>query len=280
MSKSGIRAQTVLSSTHHNPSGTMTEVLKMASEKSWPVMEWCYKENLEPHGWLSPTEVEAKKTDVTAIMWDVEYELQEPSGEGRAIMPEAVYAMFDPALGVYAGRNGEYIESEAPVKHGRYQTGSDWARKVDHTVIITVRFDCDPQRVVAFERLTRRPWPQMVSRFEERLRRYFGYGRHDGTGLGDVIKGYLTGRPAEGVILAGRTRADLFSDYISTIERGGIVAPDIRFMHDEHKFATVDDIYGDGHPPDSFVAGALATVASKRARWIPLNYPYPLKAEA
>jgi hypothetical protein len=120
----------------------------------------------------------------------------------------------------------------------------------------------------------------MVGRFEERLRRYFGYARHDGTGLGDVVKGYLTGRPAEGVILAGRTWADLFSEYISAIERGAIVAPDIRFMHDEHRFATVDNVFGGGHPPDSFVAGPLASVASKRSRWVPLNYPYPLKAAA
>ena len=32
-------------------------------------------------------------------MWDVEYELQEPSAEGRAIHPAAVERMFDATLG-------------------------------------------------------------------------------------------------------------------------------------------------------------------------------------
>jgi hypothetical protein len=273
MSRDGVRAQTVLSSTHHHPDGTMSAVLKMAGEKGWPVCEWCYHETMEPHGWLSADEVEAKKTDVTQVMWDIEYELQQPSAEGRAVMPEAIYAMFDPDLGVYEGRDREDIEAEAPQPGASYQTGADWARKHDHTVIVTVRTDTDPMRVVAFERLHRQPWPQMVDRFERRLRRYPGRARHDGTGLGDVIASYLT-LPCEDVLLVGRTRSDLFSDYINVVESGGIVSPDIRFMHHEHEFASVDDLYGSGHPPDSFVAAALAAVPSSRRRWLPIDDHY------
>jgi hypothetical protein len=271
MSKAGVRAQTVLSSTHHNPDGTMTEVLKMAGEKDWPVYEWCYRETMQPHGWLSAQEVDAKRTDVTQQMWTVEYDLQQPSAEDRAIVPEAVEAMFDKVLGVFEGRNGEYIEIEAPRPDAEYTHGADWAKSKDWTVICTLRTDCTPARLVAFERQGRKAWPTMVSRFEARIQRYGGIAQHDSTGLGDVVAGYLT-TPAYSVQLVGRTRSDLFSNYISEIERGSIVAPHIKFMYQEHLYCRVGDLYGAGHPPDSFVAGALAAVeCGVHQRWLPVD---------
>jgi hypothetical protein len=268
MSKGGVGASIVLSSTMQYPDRTMSEILRMAAERDWGVYRWCYRESMQ--GWLSAAEVEAKRNEIPALMWETEYDLQEPNAEGRAIMPDAVYAMFDPQLGTFDGRDGEYIEIEPPQRGARYQTGADWARKADHTVITTVRTDTDPMVVVAFERLSRRPWPQQVERFEKRLARFPGHARHDGTGLGDVVHGYIRGR-AEGVMMAGRDRSDLFSDYVNVIEQGKIVCPDIRFMHTEHQYCSVDDLYGRGHPPDSFVAGALAGVRARRHRFAPLG---------
>jgi hypothetical protein len=266
MSKGGVPAQTVLSSTHHLPDGSMAEILKMAAEREqWTVMEWCYRESMQPHGWLSPDEVAAKRADVTEQMWTVEYELQQPSAEDRAVVPEAVEAMFDPALGVYEGRNGEYIETEAPRPGAEYTHGADWAKSRDWTVITTLRTDCTPARLVAFERLGRRPWPQMVARFDARIQRYPGIAQHDETGLGDVVDDSLTQR-AYGVQLVGKPRSDLFSNYINLIEKGSLVSPRIKFMHGEHLYVTYGALYGSGHPPDSFVAGALAAVACANYR--------------
>jgi hypothetical protein len=270
MGKPGNPAQTIISSTHHYPDGTMTAILRMAAEKDWHVAEYCYRESLQPHGWLDPAEVEAKRAGIPAHMFEIEYDLQAPSAEGRAIMPDAVYAMFDPALGTFEGRDGEYIEVEAPQPGARYQTGADWARKADHTVIVTVRTDVDPMVVVAFEWLSRRPWPYQVERFEKRLTRFRGDARHDATGLGDVVHGYIRGG-VDGMMLVGRARADLFSDYINLIEQGGLVAPMIRFMHQEHLYCSVDALYGRGHPPDSFVAAALAGVRYRRQRFAPIG---------
>jgi hypothetical protein len=258
MSKNGVNAQTVLSSTHHHPRGTMTEALKMAAEKGWPVYEWCYRENLEPHGWLSAAEVEAKKTDVTTQIWNIEYDLQQPSAEDRAILPQAVSAMFQRSRGEYEGANDEYIEIEPPQPGGVYQHGGDWAKSNDWTILPSVRIDCSPARLVAFERTGRRPWPQMVERFEERIARYGGEAFHDATGLGAVVDGYLS-KPAEGIILVGRTRADLLSNYVNLIEKGGIVAALISYMYREHLYASLGDLYGAGHLPDTICAMALAT---------------------
>lgn len=257
MSKRGIAAQTVISSTHHNPDGTMTEVLRQAATRNWPVYEFCYRETVKPHGWLDPSEVEGKRQEVPDSMFRVEYDLQEPAPESRAIQPEAVEAMFRPELGHHSGRNQEYIEVEPPQPGASYSTGADWARKEDWTIIATLRTDVKPVRLVAFERCGRLPWPVMVGKFEERLRQYPGAAAHDGTGLGDVVDSYLI-QPAISVLMVGRARSDLLSNYIAAVERQELESPDIEFLRNEHRYASVDDVYGSGHLPDSIAAMALA----------------------
>jgi hypothetical protein len=251
---------TVMSSTHHYPDGTMTELKRRAKDKHYPIMSWCFRESLEPHGWLTQATVAQKQYETTSAMWNAEFELQEPSPENRAIMTEAVRYMFQRELGEYEGRAREYIEHEAPEPGARYTHGADWARSQDFTEIVTLRTDVTAARLVAYERMQRLPWPQMVKRFEDRITRYGvnqGCAAHDGTGLGDVIDGYLT-MTAEKVIMAGRARSDLFSNYINAIEKGAIVSPYIEALHGQHLYVTVDDLYGSGHPPDGFIAGALA----------------------
>lgn len=263
MALHGIPAQTTISSTHHYADGTMTEVKKRAKDRGWPVFSWCYRECLEPHGWLPAAEVGRKRNEVTDAMWNAEYELQEPNPEGRAVDPDAIEMMFDAALGIWTTREGQELEFEAPVAGATYATGADWAKKKDWTVIVTLRTDVTPRRVVAFLRTQRRPWPEMVGRLDARVKRFPGPAAHDATGIGDVIDGYLTCE-AEGLVLVGRERTDLFSTYIHAIEHHELVSPRVDFLHTEHKYATVDDLYGAGHPPDSFVAGALANRAANR----------------
>jgi hypothetical protein len=259
LSINGVTAQTVMSSTRQYVDGTMTEMLKRAGERGWSVHAWCYKESMQPHGWLSPADIAQKQSEVTAAMWKAEYDLQEPSPDSRAILPEAVEAMFNKALGEKAGDLHEYCEFEPPVPGAKYSTGADWARKKDFTEIVTFRSDVRPVRLVAFERTGRLAWPVMVDKYNQRVLRYGRTAHHDGTGIGDVVADYLT-VPAEGVIMVGRARADMLSNYIAAIENGEIVSPLIRSLKAEHLYASMEDVYGggDGHLPDGIAAGALA----------------------
>lgn len=262
-----IAKQTVMSSTHHYADATFTEVLKRAAEKTWPVYEWCYKEtSAEPDGWLTKAEMESKRGEVTASMWEAEYDLQEPSPEGRAILPEKVSLCFRKELGEFDGRNGEEIIVEQPVAGARYAHGCDWAETKDWTVIDTLRIDCRPMKRVAWLRIGRMAWPTMIRKFNERVQKYGGQACHDATGLGKVVDDYQTVQ-AEGIWLSGQVRADIFSDYIVAIENGTIVSPFIRYCEGEHRYCTNDDLRGSGHPPDSFVAGAMAFKASQRGGW-------------
>ncbi len=184
--------------------------------------------------------------------------------EGGAFQPDKVDLMFRPELGDWDGTDGQYLEAEPPQAGATYSTGADWARKRDWTEIVTVRLDCWPAKIVAFEKMRRLPWPVMVGKFDERLRRYPGDAAHDATGLGDVVSGYVTVE-AEDVILVGRTRADTLSNWVNAVERGEVVAPFIRSLYNEHKFCSYEDLYGAGHPPDGVVACALA--------WRPMAEP-------
>lgn len=264
MSKPGVPKQTVFSSTHQYPDAAMTELLRRAEENSWEVKEWCWKESsAPPDGWLSQEEIESKRAEVTSAMWAAEYDLQEPSPEGRAIMPEKVDACFRKELGEREGRLGEPCEFEPPVEGATYATGADWAKSKDFTVIDTLRTDVRPMRRVAWIRLGRMPYPLMISKFDERVSRYPGPACHDATGLGEVVADYQTSE-AEGVKLVGQQRTDVFSKYITAIEGGVIESPRIRYCEGEHRYCVNDDLYGGGHPPDSFVAGAMAYKAATR----------------
>ena len=140
MDRAGVQAQTVISSTHQHPDGTMTAVLQRAAARDWPVYEWCYRETLEPHGWLTQAQVDRKRAEVPEQTWLSEYDLQEPSAEGRAIYSKAVDWMFDPQRGTGgAAQLDQGWEGEAPADAAEayYAHGADWGQAVDYTVIAT-----------------------------------------------------------------------------------------------------------------------------------------------
>lgn len=264
MEQKGVKAQTVMSSTRQYADGTMQAILQRAAERGWRVHQWCYKENLEPHGWLTHAAVEQKKMEVTAAMWKTEYENQEPSPGSRAIQPDAVEKMFNRKLGEFEGAPNEYIEIEPPILGARYAHGADWAKKQDWTIIQTIREDLIPKRVVAWERTGRLEWPVMIAKLDARIKRYGGRALHDGTGLGDVVKDYMI-EQANAFIMAGRQRADLLSEYVAACENSELEYPFIRHAYIEHKFASQEDVFGGGeshHLPDSISAGALMWRAS------------------
>lgn len=266
ISKGEVLSQTVLSSTHQYPKGTFTAQLKEAAEKGWPVFEWCYRANLESNGgWLPDAEVARKRNDVNAAMWLVEYEGQEPSPEGRAFDSDAVRRMFDPDI--------KTIE-ESGADGATYGTGADWARKVDKTVICTLRREVKPYTVAALSMENRKPWPMMIQRFVDRLAAFPGTNRHDRTGLGDVVHDFAGLAEEDGIIMVGRERSDVLSEYVLAVERDEIrcewpavddlseTSKAIRQMKTDHLYATVDDLYrsslADAKLPDTIQAGACA----------------------
>lgn len=254
----GVDAQTVMSSTHQYPDKTMSIMLKRAKENEWPVYEWCWRENLEPAGWLTRRSVERKRHEVSKAMWEIEYDLQEPSFEGRAIQTELVDEMWDSRRGFFDGKLDQTIIVKEPVSGAQYVTGVDWAKELDWTIMATYRIDSEPWELVAWVRTGRKPWPLMIDMLDRRLARFPGPCAHDATGIGNVVKDLIKSVGVVDVIMAGRARDSMLAEYVSAIEQKKLIGPRIDFAYNEHKYATLDDLYGRGHAPDSIVAGSLA----------------------
>jgi hypothetical protein len=268
---SGIPTQTVLSSTHQNAFGTMATILQRAEDRGWPVYIWClYESCANGTGWLTEKEIERKRNEVTTETWNTEYLLQEPNPFNRAIDTDSVARMFRKELGIFDGRDGQVVVVEEPAPGATYITGADWAKKSDFTVIVTWRTDVTPYRLVAFERVRRERWPVMVGKYKARVRAYPGPAAHDGTGLGDVVDDYsredqvqddgslLAGVNTTPVVMRGMARSTLLTEYINAVEKGRYISPYIKSMEREHRLASVDDVFGSGHLPDTIAAAALA----------------------
>lgn len=273
MARAGVDSQTVLSSTYHNPDGTMSKVLALARDKGWPVYTWGYDETLEPHGWLTRRQLERKRQELTAEMWRIEVEMEEPSVEGRAFMPECVEAMFvGPELTVEENEEREFEppvppDPETGEPRASYATGADWGQTTDFTELVTYRTDVRPMRLVAYRYMRRRRYPEMVAKLDERLARYPGSASHDYTGVGRV--GEFLEAPVEDVTMVGQRRHDLLTDYVLSVERGELVAPRVGRLYRQHLYCRNRDLFGHGegyHPPDGVVASAMARRAAGRGR--------------
>lgn len=266
-----VQTQTVMSSTHQYPDRTMTEMINRAKKTGWPVHEWCYKETSNTlDGWLTQESIDRARSLVSEIMWKTEYDLQEPSFEGRAIDGDAVDAMWDPSLGVFTGEAMVF----APFVEGRhYLTSIDWAKLRDTTVIATYDTTDTPWLLVAWQRIAQFPWPLLVAKAVAQYRMYGGTLTHDATGVGEAAHDLLREQMSTSefakvkpvVMGGGRERDALYTEYISAVEHHDLKGPRITSAYDEHRYVTPLDLFtGKGHAPDSVVAGALAWKARHR----------------
>jgi hypothetical protein len=122
--------------------------------------------------------------------------------------------------------------------------------------------DLKTKWLVAWERDGRRSWPLMVERFNTRVQRFPGYAAHDATGMGGQFIDDILTVQAIPIQLVGSERDAIFTEYITALERHEWIGPRIEYAWNEHRYVTNDDLYGKGHPPDSFIAGALAKRAT------------------
>lgn len=238
------------------------------------VVHNCYKDTSNPvDGWLDPEEVERKRREIPAAMWRNEYDILEPNFEGRAIDEASVEKMFDPEWDVVDGKEGYYYQFLQPRDDRDYVTGVDWAKKQDFTIIATWDTTVLPWKLAAFEKINRRPWPQMVGRLNKRWAEYGGQVVSDGTGIGSVVGDYIEyPRGAQKadlteITMAGRIRSEMVTEVVQAVENGDLLAPRIKSMYDDFRFVTPDDLYNVGstsHLPDTIAATALAWIARKK----------------
>lgn len=268
-----IKPYTVLCSTWQNPDGTFTEIKRRFEERNLPIKTWCYRESANPiDGWLSQETIDAKKREIPAEMWRVEYELGEPSIGNRAFDADAIEDMFCLPFEPIETEERKDFEKHIfapPVPNGRYVAAADWAKEQDHTVITVWRTDEATMDLVYYLRVNRHPYPTMIRWFNEALRYYNAEAIHDATGLGNVVSDYLDIR-VRNFHMTGEKRDDMLSEYVASVERGMLRAPKIPSIYLAHKYARVGDLYNRGkdyHLPDEVCSAALAFHQSGRGGW-------------
>lgn len=274
----------VASSTWQNPEGTFTEVIERARRNGMPIFSWCWRELLEPHGWMSRRFIENKKRTVSAQMWKTEYELNEPSGSSRAFDLDALERVFVPYPRpleiIDKGETERSWTWEKWQPNGAYTVGADWAKERDHTVIRVLRHDVKPHRLVKLTVINKRPYPVMIGIYNRDIERYHAYGVHDRTGLGIVVDDYVAFPDvSEGFTMVGRARTELLLEYVSAVEHGDyvlptavvagevdddgqpVLLPGLEHLKRAHRATTVADVYApgkwDSHLPDQVASMAL-----------------------
>jgi len=267
----------VASSTWQNPTATFSKVLADARQKGMPVRTWCWREVVKspqnPDGWMDPEFIERKRMSVPAEMFRVEYELGEPSGTSRAFDLNAVDRSVVERRPVQEHHKpyDDLWVWEDPVPWGMYATGADWAKEEDRTVITTFRIDVEPATLVRLRSMNRRPWPEMIEEFNRTVADYQGMSAHDATGIGNVVGDLIDERTTK-MVMVGRDRTLMLTQYISAVERGAYSFPDtaVQFVH-EHRTTSVDSVYNFGstkvHLPDMVASAALAHRAALRGGW-------------
>jgi len=275
----------VASSTWQNPEGTFTQVIETARERGLPVFTWCWRELLQPHGWMSQRFIDNKRQTVSAQMWHTEYDLNEPAAGSRAFdldKVEEYFVAYEPTIREEHKGNGDHdvYVWEDPVANGLYAVGADWAKEQDKTVIAVMRYDVEPHRMVKLTRINRRPWDYMISLFNKDTQAYQAVAEHDGTGVGNVVNDFVDfSDTTNKFVMVGRARTQMLLDYITDFEHGKYRLPLIEKnlehpavavnpLYRAHRSATVADIYAPGkwntHLPDDLAAMALAHRAIKK----------------
>lgn len=251
-----IKPYTVMCSTWQNPRGTFTEIKRRAEERGIPTYTWCFLESANPRdGWLTNEAIEEKRASISKRMWEVEYELNEPSGGDAAFDVEKVDATFclphlpdpeDPEAGGYLrGKTEKDFEEfvyEEPIRGAEYAVSADWGKQRDYTVIGVGRVDVFPFRLVYYMRVNRRPYPTMIGYYNKVLRRYDAEAIHDGTGGGDVVSDYVDDK-AIPFIMSGEKRDAMLTEYVSDLERGQWQIPKIPSAYTAHKYAQYGDLF-------------------------------------
>ena len=275
----------VASSTWQNPEGTFTQVIETARERGLPVFTWCWRELLEPHGWMTQRFIDSKRQTVSAQMWHTEYDLNEPAAGSRAFdldKVEEYFIDYPPTVEEIHKGNGDHdvYVWEQPQVNGLYAVGADWAKEQDKTVIAVVRYDVTPHRLVKLTRINRRPWDYMISLFNKDTQNYHAVAEHDGTGVGNVVNDFVDfSDTTQKFVMVGRQRTQMLLDYITDFEHGRYRLPTIEKNLDHpgvtvnplyraHRSLTVADVYAPGkwnsHLPDDMAAMALAHRAVKK----------------
>ena len=259
-----VSCQTVACSTRQNPRGTMWHIEKEAKAKGHPMMTWCYKETMTPHGWATPESIADLRATMGDDTWEKEMEHGEPVVGGLVWDALLINEIFDPEFGIFEGELHEYCVTpgeEEPRAGYEYYHGVDLASKLDFTIIASFRKPINgegPDVCIAWERTGRLEWGYICYRVDERIKTYGGVAYYDATGVGQVAGEMFTTVLEPWDFNKKRESIVMLENYVQALKTRKIKYPLIEWAKNEHKGTTFDELFGGRHLSDAVCAGALA----------------------
>jgi len=114
--------------------------------------------------------------------------------------------------------------------------GCDIAKRVDHTVVVALRTDVTPWRLLYFDRYNKRPYPE-VERDIKHVGDAFANSEViiDSTGVGDVTMDHLDieGWRVDGFKFTSKSKTELIENLVWCLENKRIAMPYIPELQDE-----------------------------------------------
>lgn len=125
--------------------------------------------------------------------------------------------------------------------NGFHIHGWDLARKMTHTVGVTIDASERPFKVVEIARM-QREWPLTIKAIKDRHRKYGGVTIIDSTGLGDVVLSELDDIGAVGFNFGGGNRDLLLANFERAVFAGDIVWPYQEIIDGGEHWSLTDEI--------------------------------------
>lgn len=165
--------------------------------------------------WFDPAEMDAARSDMPERIWRQEF-LGEFLADAASV------------FGLEAIKRATGGQLEAPIDGARYVAGVDLAKYTDWSVIVVLRTDVTPWRVVAIDRFNRLPWDAQERRLLDLLGRYgCRLALIDKTGIGDAVVESLArqNRKIEGWTFTASSKETIVSGLAVALEQRKVQIP-------------------------------------------------------
>ena len=275
-----IKDNTLLSSTHYDPDGTMTKLIERytaineeAGEVLVPIYQYCYRDVHEDNGGFVTEETIRKlRMTIPPHVWERQMENGEPVSDDAIFTQDQIDYMFDSKLGVFAGNirdnNDINIDEKFYQNAEKFYHGADWARKKDWTILTSMATipgenDSEPEKdiLVSWRRLGRCDWSYMINEYDKLIKAHQGPAAHDGTGCSDHVEEYLEESSTPVSFQNRKLIHETLTKLIAAIQNKQIKCPYIDYLKKEFQGLTYDQAFGKEHLPDGVASMAMAWYA-------------------
>lgn len=278
--------QTVLSSTHYDPNGTLSYYInhanranKAAGRVVIPVYSFCYRDALEENGgYLTPKLLEGLKLGVNKITWERQFENGEPAVENPLFTDEDLEFMFDEEYGIFEtddslsyqewNINPDILDQENnPEDYLGYYVGCDFGDKIDWTVIsqfIVPEDESKPDVMTKWIRVGRCGSTICARYYNQVLVDTEQSSAHDATGQTRFVSEVLT-EYSEPVSFTKQWKHEALNSWISAVEQHKFKMPKIKSLQAVIRNLTFDQCFSSTiHLPDEVASLILAWWARRR----------------